>query len=281
MLPKRKPVETAENVSTSLTTQPGKNGCHGKQGTRLYVSLRTMNLITIVALVPSVSLTHSLTHRTQSCHITNVRLLSCRTGLLLSKSHVLREKQITMSATPVISPHTTNQFSNNGKQYFPPIIWKPTSQLVSLSSDSMLPSSIVLCRQPPQNSICLSIRFYNSCRRLPDTKRHSSLFLHWFGSQFLVVMAACTPSIHVFLGRTLFLLSSGIHSIINFVILSSGILLTWPYHCSLFFSMMSDVRLPFHSHYFLYTWEAASLPSGASPGGRYGNAHQIWWVTGK
>ena len=52
-------------------------------------------------------------------------------------------------------------------------------------------------------------------------------------------MAACTPSIHVFLGRPLFLLSSGIHSIINFGILSSGILLTWPYHCSLFFSMMS------------------------------------------
>ena len=29
-------------------------------------------------------------------------------------------------------------------------------------------------------------------------------------------MAACTPSIHVFLGRPLFLLSSGTHSIINF-----------------------------------------------------------------
>ena len=38
-------------------------------------------------------------------------------------------------------------------------------------------------------------------------------------------MAVCTPSIHVFLGRPLFLLSSGIHSIINFGILSSGILL--------------------------------------------------------
>ena len=47
-------------------------------------------------------------------------------------------------------------------------------------------------------------------------------------------MTACIPSIHVFLGRSLFLLSSGIHSIINFGILSSGILLTWPYHCSLF-----------------------------------------------
>ena len=54
-----------------------------------------------------------------------------------------------------------------------------------------------------------SIRFYNSCRRLPETKRHSSLFLQRFFSKFLVVMAACTPSIHVFLGRPLFLLSSG------------------------------------------------------------------------
>jgi hypothetical protein len=34
-------------------------------------------------------------------------------------------------------------------------------------------------------------------------------------------MAACTPSIHIFLGRPLFLLSSGIHYIINFSILSS------------------------------------------------------------
>ena len=35
-------------------------------------------------------------------------------------------------------------------------------------------------------------------------------------------MAACTTSIHVFLGRPLFLLSSGTHSLINFGILSSG-----------------------------------------------------------
>ena len=41
--------------------------------------------------------------------------------------------------------------------------------------------------------------FFNSCRRLPETKHHSSLFLHWSSSKFLVVMAACTPSIHVFL----------------------------------------------------------------------------------
>ena len=88
-------------------------------------------------------------------------------------------------------------------------------------------------------SIYLSIRFYNSCRRLPETKRHSSLFLHWSGSKFLVVMAACAPSIHFFLGRPLFLLSNGNNSIINFGILSSGIRLTWPYHCSLFFSMLS------------------------------------------
>ena len=102
-------------------------------------------------------------------------------------------------------------------------------------------------------SVCLSIylstypsihpcsRFYNSCCHLLETKHHSSLFLHWSGSKFLVVMAACTPSIQVFLGRPLFLLSSGIHSIINFGILSSDIRLTWPYHCSLFFSMMSMI----------------------------------------
>ena len=41
------------------------------------------------------------------------------------------------------------------------------------------------------------------------------LFLHWFGSKFLVVMAAWTPYIHVFLGRPLFLLSRGIQFIFN------------------------------------------------------------------
>ena len=52
-------------------------------------------------------------------------------------------------------------------------------------------------------SIYLSIYpvFFNSCRPLPETKFHSCLFLPWSGSKFLVVMAACTPSIHVFLGR--------------------------------------------------------------------------------
>ena len=53
-------------------------------------------------------------------------------------------------------------------------------------------------------SIYLSVcPFLNSCRRLPESKQHSSLFLHWSGSNFLVVMAACTPSINVFLGRPL------------------------------------------------------------------------------
>src|SRR5215510_10150059 len=90
--------------------------------------------------------------------------------------------------------------------------------------------------------VYLSIYLYglfDSCRRLPETKRHSSLFLHRSDSRFLDIMATCTPSIHVFIGRPLFLLSSGIHSIINFGILSSGILFMWPYHCSIFFSMMS------------------------------------------
>ena len=53
-------------------------------------------------------------------------------------------------------------------------------------------------------NVYLSVRFFNSCCRLPETKCHSSLFLHWSGSKFLAVMAACTPSIHIFLGRLLF-----------------------------------------------------------------------------
>ena len=88
-------------------------------------------------------------------------------------------------------------------------------------------------------SIYLSFRSCDSCRRLPEPKHHSFLFNHWSVSKCLVSMAACTPSIHVFLGRPLFLLSSGIHSIINFGSLSSGILLTCPYHWSLFLSIMS------------------------------------------
>jgi len=47
-------------------------------------------------------------------------------------------------------------------------------------------------------------------------------------------MAACTSSIHVFLGHPHSLLSRGIQSIINFGILSSGILLTWPYRSRIY-----------------------------------------------
>jgi hypothetical protein len=66
-------------------------------------------------------------------------------------------------------------------------------------------------------------------------------------------MAACTPSIHVFLGRPLFRLSSGNHSIINYGIHSSRILLTWPYDCSLFFCMMSMMSgFPFTPLFPLY-----------------------------
>jgi hypothetical protein len=46
-----------------------------------------------------------------------------------------------------------------------------------------------------------------------------------------------------FLGRPLFLLSRGIHSIINFGILSSGILLTWPYHCTSSKSKINKERI--------------------------------------
>ena len=38
--------------------------------------------------------------------------------------------------------------------------------------------------------------FFNSFCCLAETKRHSSLFLLLFGSKFLVVVAACTLSIH-------------------------------------------------------------------------------------
>ena len=83
------------------------------------------------------------------------------------------------------------------------------------------------------NVIYLSFRSCDSCRRLPEPKHHSFLFNYWSASKCLVFMAARTPSIHVFLGRPLFLLSPGIHSIINFGSLSSCILLTCPYHITL------------------------------------------------
>jgi len=70
-------------------------------------------------------------------------------------------------------------------------------------------------RPPAHPPACLPAWFFNRCRHLPETKRHSSLFLHWSGSKYLVAMAVCTPPIHGFLERPLFLLFHGIHSIIN------------------------------------------------------------------
>jgi len=96
-------------------------------------------------------------------------------------------------------------------------------------------------RQTYRQYFYLSFRSCDSCRRLPEPKYNSFLFNHWSASKCLVFMAARTPSIHVFLGRPLFLLSLGIHSIINFGSLSSCILLTGPYHWSLFLSMMSTM----------------------------------------
>jgi len=60
----------------------------------------------------------------------------------------------------------------------------------------------------------LSVRFIFNSRRLPETKRHSSLFLHLSGSKFLAVMVARTPSIRVFLGRPSFSIyvSKNIHT---------------------------------------------------------------------
>jgi len=52
----------------------------------------------------------------------------------------------------------------------------------------------------------------------------------------------CSYTFHPrFFRRLLFLLSPGIHFIINFDILSSCILLMWPYHWSLFLPMMSII----------------------------------------
>jgi len=78
-------------------------------------------------------------------------------------------------------------------------------------------------------NVYLSFRSCDSCRRLSEPRHHSLLFNHWSVSKCLVFMAVRTPSIHVFLGRPLFLLSPGNHSIINFGSLSSCIRLTWPY----------------------------------------------------
>ena len=57
-------------------------------------------------------------------------------------------------------------------------------------------------------------------------------------------MAACTPSIHVFLGRPLFLLSSGTHSIINFGILR-------------FYIQKKISRIPFNFRFMTHTWWSA------------------------
>jgi hypothetical protein len=73
-------------------------------------------------------------------------------------------------------------------------------------------------------------------------------------------MAACTLSIHVFLGRPLSLLSSGVHSIINVGILSSGSLLTWPHRrrslfvsmTSVMFGFLSLARSPLNVHFLFF-----------------------------
>ena len=75
-------------------------------------------------------------------------------------------------------------------------------------------------------------------------------------------MAARTPSIHVFHGRPLFLLSPGIHSIINFGSLSSCILLMWPYYWSLFLLSFPFLSFPFLSFPFLsfpFLWSIVPL----------------------
>ena len=105
--------------------------------------------------------------------------------------------------------------------------------------------------------IYLSFRSCNSCRRLPEPKLHSFLFNHWSVSKCLVFMAACTPSIHVFLGRPLFLLSSGIHSIFNFGSLSACFLLTHPLSSLLFFP--TDTQLDCSKRMFKFTLKCSYM----------------------
>jgi hypothetical protein len=59
-----------------------------------------------------------------------------------------------------------------------------------LSIRSLIP---VYCKR---EEVSLS-GIFNSCHCLPETKRHSCLFLQWSGSKFRAVVPACTHSIHV------------------------------------------------------------------------------------
>ena len=81
-----------------------------------------------------------------------------------------------------------------------------------------------------QPNFLLYFRYHDIFRCLPKTKRHFSI------DPPLTVIASCTPFIQVFFGRPFFFLSIGIHSIRSLGNLCSGILLTWPYYCNLFFS---------------------------------------------
>ena len=162
--------------------------------------------------------------------------LSSTQGGLTAGVHGLEKRKNTPLLFPVFEPRPSNKQPSLYTLRFKISECDEREVFWLTSKDIWIYSHLLV---PMFTSIYLSIRFHNSCRRLPETKLYSSLFLHWSGSKFLVAMAVCTPSIHVFLGRPLFLLPVGVHSIINFAILSSNILLTWPYHCNLFFSIMS------------------------------------------
>jgi hypothetical protein len=74
-------------------------------------------------------------------------------------------------------------------------------------------------------------------------------------------MAACTPSIHVFLGRPLFRLSAGTHSKINFLIYVSKTdhllcLDLWLTLCFLVCVVETDlIKLPTVAGSVLWGWE--------------------------
>ena len=102
------------------------------------------------------------------------------------------------------------------EMYGNPVI--SSGQFLSIYPSGFI-TTVAVFRKPNAIPLCFSI----------------DLVLNFLLSWLLVLL----PSTFFLDVRPLFLLSSGTHSIINFGIFSSGILLTWPYHCSLFFSMMS------------------------------------------
>jgi len=88
----------------------------------------------------------------------------------------------------------------------------------------------------------LSFRSCDSCRRLPEPKHHSFLFSHW-SSKCLVFMAARTPSIHVFLGCPLFVLSPSIQVYIPKLKKKKKTMYSWGFFYFLFCTMTNECTI--------------------------------------